>query len=65
VLAAAAGCMAGLTGKEPLLTWQTISGIIQDADLDISDAEKDLGFAPRPFEKGIKELYMIKDCLNT
>jgi nucleoside-diphosphate-sugar epimerase len=42
--------------RHSLLNWQTISGVIQNADLDCSEAVKDLGFLPRSFENGIRSL---------
>jgi len=56
--------MSVLTGTEPLLTWQTISGIIQDADLNNAEAQTDLGFTPRGFSEGIKELKSLQGCLT-
>jgi NADH dehydrogenase len=64
VLARAARLAASITGQEPLLTWQTISGVIQDADLDHTAARNDLGYRPRQFSAGLKELITLKNCLN-
>ncbi len=38
------------------INWQTLSGLIQDADLDNSLAKKELGYNPRSFEKSLLEL---------
>lgn len=63
LLALAARGLSLVTGKEPLLTWQTISGIIQNADLDNRQARQDLGFDPRGFTQGLGELASLKNCL--
>jgi nucleoside-diphosphate-sugar epimerase len=52
-----------LSKKEPLLTYQTITGVTQHANLDNSTAVEDLHYHPRPFSEGIKELKTIKNCL--
>lgn len=52
-----------LMGKQPLLTRQTITGVTQDANLDHSNARKDIYYNPRSFQEGINELVSIKDCL--
>lgn len=46
--------------REPLLTWQTISGVTQDANLDNTWARQDFGYSPRPFEEGIRTLHSLK-----
>ena len=63
VLAACSIMMSRLIRKQPLLTYQTITGVTQHANLDNSKAVKDLNFHPRPFREGIKELKAIKNCL--
>jgi NADH dehydrogenase len=63
-LTVAARMVASATGRGPLLTWQTISGIIQDADLDHTAAQRDLGYVPRPFHQGITALTGLKNCLR-
>jgi NADH dehydrogenase len=45
--------LAKCTGKKPLLTWQTISGVTQNANLDYNLAAIDLGYKPRSFEDGL------------
>jgi nucleoside-diphosphate-sugar epimerase len=48
----------GLVMKKPPLRWPVIAGVIQDANLDPTDAIKDLGYSPaRISEK-------LKDCLK-
>jgi nucleoside-diphosphate-sugar epimerase len=37
--------------KDPPLKWSVIAGVTQDADLDPSDAIRDLGYAPRGVEQ--------------
>ena len=37
--------------KNPPLTWSVIAGITQDADLDPSDAIREIGYAPRGVEQ--------------
>ena len=55
--------ISGLSKKQPLLTYQTITGVTQHANLDNSKAIADLNYHPRPFSEGIKELKTIKNCL--
>lgn len=52
-----------IPGFQSQFTWQTISGITQDANLDNTQAKKDLHYNPRSFSEGIKELKNLKDCL--
>jgi NADH dehydrogenase len=54
-----AWCMKGVM-KKPLLTWQTIAGIIQDADLDIKQAQEDLGYAPKRVSDFLPECFPRK-----
>jgi NADH dehydrogenase len=56
LLAVAAMIIAKVTGGRPLLTWQTISGVTQNADLDNSTARLDLCYSPRPFTEGLKNI---------
>ena len=51
--------IAVLTGKPPLLTWQTISGITQDANADHHNAAEDLGYSPRTFLRGLSEVKLL------
>lgn len=39
----------------PPLTWQAIAGLIQDANLDNSQARRDLGFRPRGVRDGLRQ----------
>ncbi len=45
-----------VSGKTPLLTWQTISGVTQNAVLDHAEAHEDLGYTPRSFDEGLKQV---------
>jgi nucleoside-diphosphate-sugar epimerase len=63
VLAWLSPVIAILQKKQPLLTYQTITGVTQHANLDNSNAVIDLNYHPRPFREGIKELKTIKNCL--
>jgi NADH dehydrogenase len=56
LLAVAAMIVAKISGRKPLLTWQTISGVTQNADLDNSSARVDLGYCPRTFSEGLKNV---------
>jgi nucleoside-diphosphate-sugar epimerase len=40
--------------KKPILTWNAIAGVMQDADLDNSEARRDLGYAPISFHEGLQ-----------
>lgn len=46
--------LARITGRPPVLTWQTISGVTQDAAADPGPAMRELGYSPRSFEEWIK-----------
>ena len=43
--------------KKPLVTWNMIAGVIQDADLDPAEATRDLGYAPLPVEKKLGDCF--------
>jgi nucleoside-diphosphate-sugar epimerase len=43
--------------KKPLLTWNMIAGVMQDANLDPSDATDEFGYAPLPVEKKLCECF--------
>ncbi|MFQ5823659.1 MAG: NAD-dependent epimerase/dehydratase family protein [bacterium] len=45
--------------KRPPLTWQSIAGIIQDANLDYSSAKKDLGYNPIGIREGLQKCFPI------
>lgn len=53
----AARAAAWLLGKlmaNPPITWQMIAGVIQDANLDHSDATEDFGYAPKGVHEGFQ-----------
>jgi len=45
--------------KKPILTWDTIAGVMQDANLDNSEAQADLGYNPMSFREGLQRSYPI------
>lgn len=45
--------------KKPVLTWNAIAGVIQDANLDNSEARADLGYEPISVREGLKRSYPI------
>ena len=46
--------------KKPLLRWNMIAGVIQDANLDPQEAMTDLGYVPAPVEKKLGECFPRK-----
>lgn len=61
---AAAWLLAKATGRPPFFTWQTYTGLVQDADFPPDQACADLGFAPRPFRAGVQTLDSLRGCLG-
>ncbi len=53
---AAASVMARVMERPPL-TWNVIAGIIQDANLDNSEARRDLGYAPIGVREGLRRCF--------
>jgi NADH dehydrogenase len=45
--------------KRPPLTWNAIAGIIQDANLDNSEARRDLGYAPIGVREGLQRCFPL------
>lgn len=45
--------------EKPILTWNAIAGVIQDADLDNSEAQADLGYKPLTFREGLQRSYPL------
>lgn len=43
--------------KKPLLTWNVIAGVTLPANLDPTEAEMDLGYAPRSVEKKLPDCF--------
>jgi nucleoside-diphosphate-sugar epimerase len=45
--------------KKPILTWNAIAGVMEDADLDNSEARADLDYRPVSFPEGLQKAYPI------
>ncbi|MGA7214682.1 MAG: NAD-dependent epimerase/dehydratase family protein [Terrimicrobiaceae bacterium] len=45
--------------KKPILTWNAIAGVMQDANLDNSEAQADLNYRPVTFREGLQKAYPI------
>jgi nucleoside-diphosphate-sugar epimerase len=45
--------------KKPILTWNAIAGVMQDADLDNREARADLDYRPVSFREGLQKAYPI------
>lgn len=45
--------------KKPILTWNAIAGVMQDANLDNSEARADLDYQPVSFREGLQKAYPI------
>jgi nucleoside-diphosphate-sugar epimerase len=45
--------------KKPVLTWNAIAGVMQDANLDNSEAQSDLDYRPVSFREGLQKAYPI------
>ena len=45
--------------KKPILTWNAIAGVMQDANLDNSEARADLDYRPVSFREGLQRAYPI------
>jgi len=45
--------------KKPILTWNAIAGVMQDANLDNREAQSDLGYSPVSFREGLQKSYPI------
>jgi nucleoside-diphosphate-sugar epimerase len=52
--------MMGIVMKDPPLKWQVIAGITQDANLDPSEAVKDLGYAPKKVSEWLPKVFPRK-----
>ena len=50
-----------LVMKKPLLTWNVIAGITQDANLDHSSATEDIGYNPVGIREGLKKYFLDRD----
>jgi len=47
--------------KKPLLTWNVIAGITQDANLDHSSATEDIGYNPVGIREGLRKYFPDRD----
>jgi nucleoside-diphosphate-sugar epimerase len=45
--------------KRPILTWNAIAGVMQNANLDNSEAQTDLDYQPVSFREGLQKAYPI------
>lgn len=45
--------------KKPILTWGAIAGVMQDANLDNTEARNDLGYRPMSFHAGLQKSYPL------
>jgi nucleoside-diphosphate-sugar epimerase len=52
------------TGSGNPFTWQTYTGLVQDAAPPHLAARRDLGYRPRPFHQGLATLTSLRDCLR-
>lgn len=52
-------CIAERFQEKPALTRSAIAGVIQDANLDNTEARADLGYAPITFKEGLQRSYPI------
>jgi nucleoside-diphosphate-sugar epimerase len=57
---AAAKALEGRMARPPL-TWNVIAGITQDANLDNSEARRDLGYAPIGVREGLQRCFPLPD----
>lgn len=53
--------VAEMTQEKPLLTWNAIAGVIQDANLDNTEARRDLGYKPITFHEGLQRSYPLRN----
>ncbi len=61
---AIAGVLEGRMSRPPL-TWNVIAGITQDANLDNSDARRDLGYAPIGIHEGLQRCFPLPSAAGT
>ncbi len=45
--------------EKPILTWNAIAGVMQDANLDNSEAQADIGYKPVTFHEGLQRAYPL------
>jgi nucleoside-diphosphate-sugar epimerase len=61
---AAARLLEGRMARPPL-TWNVIAGVTQDANLDNSDARRDLGYAPIGIHEGLERCFPLSSAGRT
>jgi nucleoside-diphosphate-sugar epimerase len=61
---AIAGVLEGRMARPPL-TWNVIAGITQDANLDNSEARRDLGYAPIGVREGLQRCFPLPGAAGT
>ena len=57
-LCKAAAMVLVMVMKNPPLTWNAVAGVTQDANLDRSEAERDLGYRPIGVREGFKRCFL-------
>jgi NADH dehydrogenase len=62
--AGALWALSKITGRPSGFTYQTYTGLVQDAAPVPDAAREDLGYQPRAFSAGIASLASLKDCLK-
>jgi NADH dehydrogenase len=62
--AGALWALSKATGRPGGFTYQTYTGLVQDAAPASDSAREDLGYKPRGFTEGIASLASLKDCLR-
>jgi NADH dehydrogenase len=62
--AGAMWALSRITGRPSAFTYQTYTGLVQDAAPASDGAREDLGYKPRAFSQGISSLASLKDCLR-
>ena len=61
LLAVGAAWLGGkIARRPPAFTWQTYTGLIQDADFPCAEARADLGYRPRTFREGLATLASLR-----
>ncbi|HKP96058.1 MAG TPA: NAD-dependent epimerase/dehydratase family protein [Fibrobacteria bacterium] len=61
---AAFWALAKLAGLRTAFTYQTYTGLVQDAAPSHREAAEDLGYRPRPFREGLAALESLRNCLG-
>ena len=63
ILVVAAWIFSRLTGRAHVITWQSLTGLVQDAVPEDASAAVDLCYRPRPFREGLSTLHSLRGCL--